>query len=85
VETKKLREEIHALTKVIWISEKMPEHWKTAVTCHTHTHTQREINCNYRRISPLNACYKVLTNIQNRLLVECGAGNFRLCGFRKER
>jgi len=30
---KKLREEIHTLTEIIWTSERMPEKWCTAITC----------------------------------------------------
>jgi hypothetical protein len=50
---KKLLEAIHELTEVIWTSEKMPETWQTAVTCHIHM----KMNCNYRRISLFNAYY----------------------------
>jgi hypothetical protein len=33
---KKLWKEIHAITEVIWASEKMPEHWQTVTVCPIH-------------------------------------------------
>jgi hypothetical protein len=63
----------------------MPEKWHTAIICALHKKGDKLQCHNYRGISLLNVCYKVLTNILHRQLVpyaEESLGDYQ-CGFRK--
>ena len=63
----------------------MPENWQTATVCPTHKKGDKQPCSNYRGISLLNACYKVLTNILHRWQVPTAEeilGDYQ-CAFRK--
>ena len=82
---RKLREEIHAPIEVIWTLGKKPENWQTAIMCPIPKKGDKLQCSNYRGISILNVCYKVLTNILHRWLVPYTQeilGDYQ-CGFRK--
>jgi len=70
--------------EIKWTSKRMPEKWDTAMICPKHKEDKLQCN-NYRGISLLNACYKVLANILHRQLVPYAEeilGVYR-CGFRE--
>jgi sorting nexin-29 len=65
----------------------MPEEWHTAIMCPIHKKGDKLQSSNYRGISLLNVCYKILTNILRKRLepyAEEILGDYQ-CNFRKGR
>jgi len=83
----RLIEEIHKLINLIWNKEALPEQWKDAIVIPIFKKGDKT-NCNnYRGISLLPTCYKVLSNILLVRLVPYTdeiIGDHQ-CGFRRNR
>ncbi|KAL4084333.1 hypothetical protein QTP88_028157 [Uroleucon formosanum] len=60
---KKLDEEtisrIHSIIETVWLEERLPEEWNTALLCPIHKKNDPQICNNYRGIALLNATYKI--------------------------
>lgn len=84
---RELHIEIHKLIGKIWLEEKMPIDWETALVTPIHKKGSK-LNCaNYRGISLLNVTYKVMSKlIASRLqdYTENILGDYQ-CGFRPNR
>ncbi|KAL4113759.1 hypothetical protein QTP88_017332 [Uroleucon formosanum] len=76
---------ITEIIKTIWKTETIPEEWKTAIICPIFKKGNSTKTENYRGISLLDTCYKILTTlILERLnpYIEEIVGNYQ-CGFRR--
>jgi len=76
---------IKEVIKTIWRTETIPEEWKTAIICPIFKKGNPTKTENYRGISLLDTCYKILTTlILERLnpYVEEIVGKYQ-CGFRR--
>jgi sorting nexin-29 len=68
---------------MVYINEELPDEWKEGIICPIHKKGDQMVCANYRGISLLNLCYKVLSNvIFDHLLpfVESRMGTYQ-CGF----
>ncbi|KAE9537576.1 hypothetical protein AGLY_006599 [Aphis glycines] len=77
---------ITEVIKIVWKTETIPEEWKTAIICPIFKKGNPTRTENYKGISLLDTCYKILTTlILERLnpYVEEIVGNYQ-CGFRRE-
>ncbi|KAL4084839.1 hypothetical protein QTP88_027723 [Uroleucon formosanum] len=76
---------ITEIIKTIWKTRTIPEEWKTAIICPIFKKGNPTKTENYRGISLLDTCYKILTTlILERLnpYIEEIVGNYQ-CGFRR--
>ncbi|XP_025196768.1 uncharacterized protein LOC112595684 [Melanaphis sacchari] len=76
---------ITEIIKTIWKTETIPEEWKAAIICPIFIKGNPTKTENYRGISLLDSCYKILTTlILERLnpYIEKIVGNYQ-CGFRR--
>lgn len=77
--------QITEVIKTIWKTETIPEEWKTAIVCPIFKKGNPTKTENYRGISLLDTCYKILTTlILERInpYVEEIVGSYQ-CGFRR--
>jgi len=61
ISTQQLVTKIHGLLKEIWNTNRIPEHWKTAVICPIYKKGDPMDTNNYRGIALLDSCYKILS------------------------
>lgn len=78
---------IREVFKTIWKTETIPEEWKTAIVCPVFKKGKPTKTENYRGISLLDTCYKMLTSLileRINTYIEEIIGNYQ-CRFRRGR
>jgi hypothetical protein len=84
---RKIAEKIHELIRCIWETETMPHTWKKSIVVPIYKKGNK-LDCNnYRGISLLPTCYKILSNVLlSRLTLYADEiiGDHQ-CGFRRNR